>query len=120
MQHDGLRHTIYEGKDDEDNPEEITPPIIDEINERLKEGLPQDVEAATVEGIATKFGIHKNALYELVRSDPEFSEALEVLQEVQKDDPFRTGTLEDNQVLEAMLALLLSETIHRRDKSNDK
>jgi len=51
--------------------------------------------------------------------DDEFFEALEILQDVQKEDIFKTGTIEDNRVYEAMLALLLSETVHRHDKSDD-
>jgi hypothetical protein len=119
VQHDELRHTIYEGCDNEDKSEKNIPPIIESINNQLKEGLPQYIEAPTLEGIAIKFGIAKDTLYEWTRSDSEFSEALEVLQDVQTDDPFKTGTIEDKQVFEAMLALLLSETVHRYDKSND-
>jgi len=49
----------------------------------------------------------------------EFFEALENLQDIQKDDILKTGNFEDNQVYEAMLTLLLPETIHCYDKSND-
>ena len=53
VQHDGLRHTIYEGSGNEDK-RKLVPPIIEEVNEQLKMGLPQDVEAATIEDIAAK------------------------------------------------------------------
>ena len=72
-----------------------------------------------IEEITEKFGIHKDALYQRVKTDDEFFEVLEILQDIQKDDIFKTGTIEDNQVYEAMLALLLSETIHRHDRSSD-
>jgi hypothetical protein len=118
VQHDGLKHTIYEGDDGEDK-RKLIPPIIEEINEDLKIGLPQDADAPTIEDIARRFGIHKDTLYQWVKTDDEFFEALETLQDVQKDDIFKTGTIEDSQVYGAMITLLLSETIQRHDKSND-
>ena len=118
VNHDGLRHTLYEGDDSEDK-RKLIPPIIEEINEQLKFRLPKDVEAPKIEDIAQRFGIHKDTLYQWVKTDDEFFEALENLQDVQKDDIFKTGTIEDNQVYEAMLALLLSETVRRYDTSND-
>ncbi len=116
VNHDGVNHTIYEGDDGKDK-RKLIPPIIEEINEQLKSGLPQNVEAPTIEDVAQKFGIDKNTLYQWVKVDDQFFEALESLQDVQKDDIFKTGTIEDNQVYEAMLALLLSETIHRQNKT---
>jgi len=118
VNHDGLRHTIYEGDDSEDK-RKLIPPIIEEINEQLKMGLPQGAEAPKIEEIAQKFGVHKETLYLWVKIDDEFFDALENLQDVQKDDIFKTGTIEDNQVYEAMLTLLLLETIHRHDMSNN-
>jgi hypothetical protein len=118
VKHGGLRHMLYESVDGEEK-RKLVPPVIEEINSQLKMGLPQDVEAPTIEDIARRFGIHKNTLYQWVKTDDEFFEALETLQDVQKDDIFKTGTIEDNQAYEAMLALLLSETIRRYDRSAD-
>lgn len=69
----------------------------------------------TVEWIidCRKSGINKNILYEWVKSDSEFTEALERLKVVQKNNPFKTGTEEDAFVNSMMVALLLLETKDR-------
>ena len=87
-----------------------TPRIIGDLNVNLK---PSEF---TVEGIAQKIGISKTILYEWVITDTEFSDTLERLLKVQKDDPFKTGTGEDSQVNAMMVALLLMETRDRHYK----
>jgi hypothetical protein len=119
VQHDGLEHTIYDAEDANGETRKNTPQIIDEINKHLKEGAPEDLEDFTVEGIAGKIGINKNNLYEWVKTDPEFSEALGRLKDIQKDDPFKTGTVEDIRVNAMALALLLLETKDRHYKSQN-
>jgi hypothetical protein len=109
VNHDGLQHVIFDG--DADDKE--TPPIIDEINNRLRKGLSEDAEALTVEGIAEQVGISKNVLYEWMRTDSELSETLGRLNNVQEEDPFKTGTDEDSQVNAMMIAIVLMETRDR-------
>ncbi len=113
---EGLTHVVYDGKENEEEPKEITPQIIQELNEHLKEGLPDDLEAPTVEGIARKLGVNKKTLYGWVKNDQEFSKTLERLNTVQKDDPFKTGSIEDSQVNTMMIALLLIERLETKSK----
>src|SRR5215216_4877305 len=54
VEHDGLKHTIFENTSEEEKPEKDTPQIIDEMNQYLKEPIPEDVEIPTVEGIARR------------------------------------------------------------------
>jgi len=113
-------HTIYDAGDDQTEERKDTPPIIDELNENLKKNAPEDAEDFTVEGIAERVGINKNILYEWVKSDSEFTTALERLKDVQKDDPFKTGTEEDYFVNSMMIALLLMETRDRHYKPHNQ
>jgi AcrR family transcriptional regulator len=83
------------------------PQIINELNANLENS------AMTVESLAEKIGISKATLYRWVRKDAEFLEALEIINEVQKDDPFRTGRPEDSIVNAGIIALLLLETKER-------
>jgi transposase-like protein len=87
--------------------QEKKPQIIETLNANLGAG------EITVESLAEKLGISSNTLYEWVRHDNEFSEALEIINEVQKDDPFRTGRPEDSMVNAGIIALLLLETKER-------
>ena len=93
--------------------EKDTPHIIDDLNVSLK---PAEM---TVEGIAQQVGINKNILYEWVKSDSEFTTALERLKDVQENDPFKTGTDADSYVNAMMIALLLLETKDRHYKSDN-
>jgi hypothetical protein len=111
---------IYEAKDNEPEERKDIPPIIEEINEYLKENTPEDTKDFTVEGIAEKVGINTNILYEWVKSDSEFASTLERLKDVQKNDPFKTGTEEDAYVNSMMIALLLMETRDRHYKSENQ
>ena|SRR6266542_1883448 len=97
-----------------------SPQIIDEINEHLSKNAPEDLKGLTVEGIAVKLGVNKNILYDWVKTDSEFSEALERLKSSQKDSPFRTGTEDDNYVDAMMIAFLLLETKDRHYKSHNQ
>jgi hypothetical protein len=102
--------------DSDKDPEKETPHIIVEINQQIKEPVPGDVEAPTVENIAQRFGINKKTLYEWAKNDTEFSEALNRLRNVQKNDPFKTRTEEDSKANAMMIALLLLETKDRHYK----
>jgi hypothetical protein len=55
----------------------------------------------------------------MVQKDAEFAEALEIIKEVQKDDPLKTGGPEDGMVNAGIIALLSSETKHRRYRTPD-
>jgi transposase-like protein len=106
--------TIYDSRDDEDRPE-----IVGEINKYLKEGLPKDADAPTVESIAKQLEIHRQTLYDWIREDQEFSETLERLENVQQNDPFKTTPDKDRRVNSMMIALLLMETRDRHFKSQN-
>ena len=95
------------------------PQIIDEINKSLK-AIPledRNMENLSVEVIAEKIGVNKKRLYEWVKSDAEFTTALERLKDVQEKDPFKTGTEEDTFVNAMMIALVLLETKDRKLKN---
>ena len=72
--------------------QEKRPQIISDLNTNLGTG------EITVECLAEKLGINDATLYRWVRNDAEFVEALEIIKEVQKDDPFKTGGPEDGMV----------------------
>jgi len=111
---------IYEAGKDGDEERENTPPIIAELNETLKRDASEGTKDFTVEWIAERAGINENILYEWVRSDAEFTTALERLKDVQENDPFKTGTEEDMFVNAMMIALLLMETRDRHFKSGNQ
>jgi hypothetical protein len=112
-------HVIYEAPKDEGEEQEESPAIIAELNENLKKDAPSDIESFTVERLAERIGISKNILYEWVERDTEFTTALEQLKDVQKNDPFRTGTEEDTFVNAMMIALVLMETRDRHYKAGN-
>jgi hypothetical protein len=87
--------------------QEKPPRIISDLNANLGAG------EITVENLAEKFGISEATLYEWAEADAEFREALEIIKEVQRDDPFKTGGPEDRMVNAGIIALLLLETMDR-------
>ncbi len=93
--------------------QEKPPEIIEELNANL--GLPE----VTVESIAQKVGINTKTPYKWVGHDSEFLDALEIIKEVQADDPFKTGAEEDSKVNATVIALLLLETKDRLHKENN-
>jgi hypothetical protein len=58
-----------------------------------------------------------SVLYEWVGSDTEFTTALGMLNDAQKNDPLKTGTDEDTFVNAMMIALVLLETKDRKLKN---
>jgi hypothetical protein len=118
VQHDGLKHTIYDWDDDE--PEKIPPPIIDEVNKHLREGSSQDADVPTVERIALQLGIGVDILYDWAKNDPEFSQALERLKTIQEDVTFKMDEFEERQINQMMVAFVLLETWDRYYGSQDK
>jgi len=112
-------HIVYEASDHENEEREGIPPILVGLNENLKKDPPEDMKDFTVEEIAERAGINKNILYEWVKSDSEFTTALERLKEVQENDPFKTRTDEDFFVNSMMIALLILETKNRHYKSDN-
>lgn len=88
------------------------PKIIAELNENLG---PRET---TVESIAEKVGISKKTLYRWVKHDSEFLEALQIIKEVQDDDPFKTETEGDGRVNSIIITLLLLETRDRINRSS--
>jgi hypothetical protein len=99
--------------------ENTTPSIIEEINKRLSQNPPQDLDGVSVEGLAVKLGINNNILYDWVKTDAEFSRGLEGIKSSQEDSPFRTGTEDDTYVDAMMIAFLLLETRDRHFKAKD-
>ena len=93
--------------------------FVDEMNKRLREGLPDDTDSFSVEGITEQVEISKNILYEWIRTDSELSEILGRLSKVQEDDSFKMGTDEDNQVNAMMIAIVLMETRDRHFKPDN-
>jgi hypothetical protein len=90
--------------------QEKPPQIISDLNANLGAG------EITVESLGEKLGISTATLYDWVYHDGEFLEALEIIKEVQKDDPFKTGGPEDSMVNTGIIALLLLETKDRYQK----
>ena len=86
---------------------EKPPQILIDLNSNLGNG------EITVESLAEKCGISKDTLYRWLQDDSEFVEALEIIKEVQKDDPFKTGGPEDNMINTGIITLLLLETKER-------
>jgi transposase-like protein len=117
VKHDGLKHTIYESAEEGEKPKKDTPQIIDQINSSLKKPMPGNSYFPTVESIARKFGVNERTLYEWVKNDPEFAEALERLKKAQENDPFKTGTDEDTYVSAMLVTFLLLETRNRHFKA---
>ena len=70
--------------------------------------------------MAEKFGINRKTLYEWVKTDPEFSGALELFKNIQENDPFKTDTVEDVQVSSMLMALILMETRDRHYKPHNQ
>jgi DNA-packaging protein gp3 len=101
---------------EEGSTREVVPQIINELNKHLGDIDPKKAGSLSVEGIARNVGISKNILYEWVKTDREFSDALERWKNIQENDPFRTGTVEDNQVNAMTIILLLLETRDRHYK----
>jgi hypothetical protein len=83
------------------------PEIIDEINEYLKEAVPENMDIPTVEGIALKLGISKDTLYEWAKIHPEFSDALGRLKMEQKQHLIKAGIFGGKEVNATIIALLL-------------
>ena len=90
-----------------------TPEIISDLNSSFKS------YEITVEAIAEKIGISKPILYDWVKSDSEFSEALERFKILQEEDPFKTGTEEDAWIGSIVLAFMLMETRDRYHKKRN-
>lgn len=74
---------------------------------------------STVEGMAEKFGINRKTLYEWLKTDSEFSGALERFKKIQERDPFKTDTAADIQVSAMLMGLILSETRDRQYKPHN-
>lgn len=89
------------------------PQIISELNANLVGS------ELTVEKLAENIGINKATLYRWVKNDAEFTEALEIVKELQQDDPFKTGTVEDSGVNAIIIYWLLLETMNRIYKANN-
>lgn len=103
--------TIYNSRDEEERPA-----VISEINEYLKEGLPEDAEAPTVESIAEQLDIHRLTLYDWLREDQEFAATFGRVKHVQQNDPFKTTPDVDRRVNSMAIAMVL---IEKRDRHNN-
>jgi hypothetical protein len=89
-------------------------------NEHLREGLPKYREGSTVEGIALKLGIDLYDLFDWAKTDEEFSQTLESLVTAMKEDPFKTGGVEDSQANTMLTVLTLVEFRDRQYEPPNK
>ena len=112
-------HIVYEAGKEWEGELEKRPSIIAELNENLKEQAPDGMKDFSVEWIAERAGINRKMLYDWVDSDTEFTGALEQLNYVQKNDPFKTGTEEDTFINGMTIALFLLETRERHNKKGN-
>ena len=101
-------------------PLENTPEIIEKVNEHLREGLPKYREGSTLEGIALKLGIDQYNIDDWAKTDEEFSQTLESLISTIKEDPFKTGYIEDSQVNTMLTVPTLIETRNRHYGQSNK
>ena len=106
--------TIYNSRDEEERPA-----VISEINEYLKEGLPEDAEAPTVESIAEQLDIHRQTLYDWLREDQEFAATFGRVKNVQQNDPFKTTPDVDRRVNSMAIAMVLIEKRDQQHKSSE-
>ena len=106
--------TIYNSRDEEERPA-----VISEINEYLKEGLPEDAEAPTVESIAEQLEIHRQTLYDWLRGDQEFAATFGRVKNVQQNDPFKTTPDVDRRVNSMAIAMVLIEKRDQQHKSSE-
>lgn len=88
-------------------PTDYSPRIIEELNEYLKEAIPENMKIPTVEGIALRVGVNKKTLYEWAKRYPEFSNALEELKMKQKECLQEIGIFGGKEINATIVALLL-------------
>lgn len=93
--HPGGRPTLYR------------PEMIDEINEYLKEAVPQNMKIPTIEGVALRLGITRDTLYRWAKENREFSDTLEILRQKQKEALTETGIFGGKEINATIVALLL-------------
>ncbi len=93
--HAGGRPTLYK------------PQVIEEINEYLKEAIPQNMKIPTIEGIALRLGITRETVYEWAKVHPEFSYTLGKLKMMQKEALIETGIFGGKEINQTIVALLL-------------
>ena len=88
-------------------PTDYTPEVIDQINDYLKDAVPENQQIPTIERIALKLGIHRDTLYEWAKVHPEFSDTIEKVKATQKDLLIQTGIFGGKEVNATIIALLL-------------
>lgn len=88
-------------------PSLYTPQIIIDFNQYLQDATPENMEIATVEGLALKLGISKDTLYEWAKIHPEFSDALCKLKMEQKQQLIKTGIFGGKEINAGIVALML-------------
>lgn len=88
-------------------PTKYAPTVIKELNQYLKEAIPQNMKIPTVEGIALKLGVSKNTLYEWAKKNPKFQDALEELKMKQKEALTEIGIFGGKEINATIVALLL-------------
>ena len=114
MTHPGGRPTLY------------TPQAIAEINKYLAEAVPENMAIPTIEGMALRFGISRETLYEWARVHPEFSDTIKKMKMLQKEALIKTGIFGGKEINATIIALLLKvnhdmvETTHTDITSGGK
>ena len=95
MKHPGGRPTKYN---------EV---ILEAVEQYLKQAVPENMEIATVEGLALYLGLSKNTLYEWAKEYKKFSDALEKLRDIQKQQLIKTGVFGGKEINSNIIMLLL-------------
>ena len=88
-------------------PTKYTPEVIEEINQYLKDAVPENMSIPTVEGIALKLGISRDTLYEWAKVHPEFSDTISRMKMLQKEALIKTGIFGGKEINATIIALLL-------------
>jgi hypothetical protein len=97
-------------------PSEYTPAVIDQLNQYLKEAVPENMSIPTVEGLALELGITKKTLYNWSEQHEEFLHALEELKMRQKEALVKTGIFGGKEINATIIALLLKVNHDMTDK----
>jgi hypothetical protein len=88
-------------------PSKYTSGVIEEVNKYLEFAIPENQEIPTVEGIALKLGISKQALYRWAKKHKEFRNALRKIKLKQKESLIKIGVFGGKEINASIVALLL-------------
>lgn len=81
--------------------------IIAKTEEYIKYAVPENMEIATIEGLALYLDVNKTTLYEWEKDNKEFSNALGKLRDIQKQQLVKTGIFGGKEINASIIALML-------------